>query len=307
MPKPTDVLMSLADHYYAQQPLRPKPAPVPLIIKALNHSDEDTRLAGMYALDDYVQLGGDIKVIEQAVEGRWTGLARESIVLYRSVVVDKTESRTLTPDPRLWVPAQSQPPTERILVIHGTWPKGNWWLPGSAFVMYLDSVTKNAVYKQTDQFQWSGANSHAVRLQAGELLATWLGFHPNIDTIVAHSHGGSVVFIATGWLIATWRKAPAPTKLRRIKKVINLGTPARTDYPPDLRVVRLLRNVYSFGDLVQTPIGSAPHPRGEGRSVSDSFKALNVKVDSPTGGWPPGHSDLHSEAVWRHNELSQYL
>ena len=252
-------------------------------------------MAGMYALDDYVKSGGDVRAEAPTLERLMTDVARESIDDYLAMT-DQKRASPLTADETAWLPASLQPPTERILVIHGTWPKGGWWLPGSPFVTYLDSVTSRAVYKEKDQFQWSGANSHSDRVQAGEVLVRWLNCHPNIDTIIAHSHGGTLVFIASR-ILATGTKP--------IGKVINLGTPARTDYPPDLRGITLLRNVYSFGDLVQTPVATAPHPRGEGRSVSDSGSSLNVVVDGPKGR--VGHSDLHSESVWRHNKLDQYL
>jgi hypothetical protein len=87
--------------------------------------------------------------------------------------------------------------------------------------------------------------------------------------------------------------------------VINLGTPARTDYPPDLRAISMLINVYSFGDLVQTPIATTPHPRGEGRSIADSSTALNIVALAPAG--MPGHSDLHEPPAWTYNGLDEFI
>jgi hypothetical protein len=202
-----------------------------------------------------------------------------------------------TYDESTWLPQPQQPETETILVIHGTWAKGKWWLPGSPFVDYLDSVTDDAVYKQPDQFQWTGCNLHRDRLQAGRMLAKWLISHPYVTTVIAHSHGGNVAIVASHNLSLSAERV--------IQKLVLLGTPSRSDYTPVLRTIGLLRNIYSFADLVQTPTGTFPHRRGEGRTVSDSRYTLNIVAGN--GGLGPGHSDLHEPSVWKANQLDKLL
>jgi hypothetical protein len=202
-----------------------------------------------------------------------------------------------TYDEDAWLPESSQPTAEVILVVHGTWASSGWWLPGSPFIAYLDSVTSGAVYKQSDQFQWTGRNLHSHRLHAGSMLANWLDRHPHVTTIVAHSHGGNVV---------TWAsRVLSLSSKHHIGNVILLGTPSRMEYTPSLRIIENLSNVYSFADFAQTPAGTAPHRRGEGRTVSDSQRTLNVLAVNRWFG--PSHTDLHEPSVWQTNRLDRFL
>lgn len=286
---------------------------------ALGDTDEDVRDAAMYMLDAHraaiapiaeATLAAAMPPMQDrlrtelfedsmrifAQQSGFSGSTPEALLERREGDPDPTEN------PSSWLPVAQQNPTERILVIHGTWAKGGWWLPGSAFIRYLDSVSGNAVYKQRDQFQWSGGNSRAARSTAAGFLIPWLNAHPHIDTIVAHSHGGNVVHLALRTLV----EQASP---RRLKNLILLGAPARLDYPPDLRAVDALHNMYSIADLIQ--IGGArldniplvPSPeRAEGRAVSDTRNSLNIMADGR-----PGHSDLHDAAIWQANRWDRYL
>jgi hypothetical protein len=106
--------------------------------------------------------------------------------------------------------------------------------------------------------------------------------------------------------VATWAsKVLSLSTKRTIENVVLLGTPSRMEYTPSLRIIGNLSNVYSFADVIQTPAGTFPHRRGEGRTVSDSRHTLNVlAVNSGLG---PSHSDLHEPSVWQTNQLDRLL
>ncbi len=189
----------------------------------------------------------------------------------------------------------TQPPVDKmVVVVHGTFAsKALWWRWPSPFTQYLDSLSGGTVYKGTDFFTWRARDYDKDRRAGAKDLAAWVQMHPARDlTIVAHSHGGNVVMIATRHGV-------------KMNRLILLGTPIRTDYTPDLRNVDVLHNVYSFGDLTQTPTGTAPHCRGEGRTLGDSAKVINHLAQNGFIG--PGHTELHDVNVWTANHFDQLV
>ncbi len=146
--------------------------------------------------------------------------------------------------PRGWLPDSTQDDrttgmTEPVIVVHGTFagrvpnspalPR-KWWERGGSFCERLDghlrSHGSNArcwSHIVDDQFEysWSGKNEETARQTASKSLGTYLQtleqdtkisrFH-----IVAHSHGGNVVFEAV---------AGCGTQLKKLSKVVCLGTP----------------------------------------------------------------------------------
>lgn len=188
----------------------------------------------------------------------------------------------------------SHVPARMVVVVHGTFAsQAGWWRWPSPFTRYLDGVTGGGVYKAHDFFMWSGGWRDADRRAGAAALETWVQTHPAPDlTIVAHSHGGNVAMLAT-------RRGVT------INRLILLGTPIRTDYPPDLRHVGVLYNVYSFGDSIQTPGGTAPHRRGEGRTLGDSERVVNFVAQN--GFLGPGHEDLYAVRVWQANGFDRLV
>ncbi len=276
---------------------------------ALGHEEEECRLIGLSLLDHFLGLlvqdpnDSFVNHYFELVPSQFRNEIYETSV-HRFMSSSRwTDFRVLPralkgPEPSdaesKWLAIDDQSKHENILLVHGTWAKGGWWAPHSPFANYIDTLNWGEVYKQNDYFQWTGKNSDYYRRQAGANLANWLDRHPHVDTVIAHSHGGNVTLLASRLLQNT-------TSKRSLTRVVLLGTPSRTDYTPELRRINLLRNIYSFGDLWQTPGGTAPHARGEGRTASDSNQTLNVLVKN--GVFGPSHSDLHTEPVWRNNNL----
>jgi hypothetical protein len=285
-----------------------------LLFYCLAHPDPDCRQSACYALDDYLEfvtasgrdpikaLFADLEALPEELQLR--GRVGESLGVFlrfsrwAEFSPSTPHPAALTPSPTYgqdrWLSESKQRAEENILILHGTWASGGWWLPNSAFSLYIGSIGWGSVYSQSDQFQWTGNNSDKDRRQAGIELARWLESHPHVTCVITHSHGGSVTFLAS-------RELQAAGSTRKLERVVLLGVPWRTDYTPDLRILGQLRNVYSFADLVQTPVATAPHSRGEGRTISDSDRTSNTLAVNGLLG--PSHTDLHTEQVWLNNRL----
>lgn len=191
--------------------------------------------------------------------------------------------------------AKAEQRREMTIIIHGTWAAtSDWWQRGGNFWNYVNGITGN-VYGEKDAFSWSGANNHEERIKAANDLVRWVGFHPctNLD-IIAHSHGGNVGFLATRLGL-------------KMRKLITLGAPVRLEYLPDLRNIGMLYNLFSATDFVQTPAGTFPNRRGEGRTLSDGMTMINQIVTDDGHGGRPGHSELHEPDTWKANHLENLL
>jgi len=185
--------------------------------------------------------------------------------------------------PALGAPAATNSLT---IIIHGTWARTSpWWKQGGSFWNYINPQLSD-LYKGPNPYSWSGGNSHSDRETAAKDLVTWIKANPtNSLRIITHSHGGNVCFLATRMGLA-------------IDKLITLGTPIRLEYLPDLRQIGQLHNVLSTVDHVQTPAGTIPNRRGEGRTLGETDKVLNHRATDDGAGGQPGHSDLHEPPTW---------
>jgi hypothetical protein len=89
--------------------------------------------------------------------------------------------------------------THTSLLVHGTWAANEqWWKPGGNFHSYLLNGCRPDLYANADAFSWSGAYSEAGRALAATELQGWLTGHTiQSPYLLSHSHGGSVVMLAT--------------------------------------------------------------------------------------------------------------
>jgi hypothetical protein len=107
-----------------------------------------------------------------------------------------------------------------VTLVHGTFaPNAPWTAAGSS----LFEATRRALgdAAQIDAFVWSGANSHAVRRQAGQSLAAFLARRAAAapgrrHLLIAHSHGGNVALYAL-----KLQPALAPT----VAGIVTMATP----------------------------------------------------------------------------------
>jgi hypothetical protein len=175
------------------------------------------------------------------------------------------------PLPPIGAPISSS--KDMTIIVHGTWAATQtWWRQGSNnFWDFVNGRVRN-LYGGPGCFRWSGNNSHAARVSAAKALLRWTQqqSYNNLD-VVAHSHGGNVCLLATR----------AGLKINRL---FLLGTPIRTEYLPDLRNVREVHNIFSTHDHIQTPAGTLPNRRGEGRTLGDSRLVVNYRATDDGNG-----------------------
>jgi len=185
-------------------------------------------------------------------------------------------------------------------IIHGTWAEDeDWWRWPSDFPRYIDSIAGD-FYKGPNAFSWSGANTPEGREEGAMDLIRWLKTHPaERVTLIAHSHGGNVVFKAS--------ELAAPSGIH-ISKLILLGTPIRDDYGPNLTAISMVHNIYSEDDPVQLLGTWTPdlehHIRGDGRTLPDGSQVQNRRVRTRTDN---PHSELHTVELWRRERLGDTL
>jgi len=182
--------------------------------------------------------------------------------------------------------------TETTLIIHGTWaPTETWWKPGGDFWNYVNTHVTN-LYGKSDYFHWSGRNKHLARIDGARRLVSWTksrGF--SSVNIIAHSHGGNVAIMAAQLGL-------------NIGKLVTLGTPIRLEYIPYLRTIGRIDNVFSLDDAIQTPWGTIPSRRGEGRTWADSTRLRNHIATDNGCGLPPDHAELHTAETWKASGLN---
>jgi hypothetical protein len=188
---------------------------------------------------------------------------------------------------------------ELYIIVHGTWATHETWAqPGGDFFEALrwslelesrqlnaDTVRRKQLLPCTAAFSWSGKNDHAERQRAAQKLATTLAALPKdiAITLIAHSHGANVCFLASQLLANTGHT---------ITTLYALGAPIdRARYQPNMSVIGSLYNLFSFGDPVQTVSGCfervlQPHPR-----ITNIALACNDTR--------PNHAELHAPLVAR--------
>ena len=116
-------------------------------------------------------------------------------------------------------------PSAVVTLVHGTFGRdAAWTLPHSAFRAHLQRHL--GLTLAVERFEWSGANSHAARVQAGVDLAAhqrvlFERYPMATHSIVAHSHGGNVACYALR----------DPFVRARLSSLVTIGTPFITCRP----------------------------------------------------------------------------
>lgn len=315
----------LAAEYAKRIELGVKPQfPLSLVIRLLSSQEEERRDAGLYLLTD-MKLGQiapgliatptcysalALRILADAIHttkseqrdssedgirqtlGNWQ-LSPELV----EIVVSQYKNVMGTAGPSGLQSASQHESKKRLaLIVHGTWAAPKlWWRPNvGAFWNFIKPHWPH-LYDGATPFSWSGANSHAARVAAAKQLIAWCKAQnaSSID-VIAHSHGGNVCLLAArGGL--------------DIDRLVLLGTPIRTEYMVDLDRVRSIRNVFSLGDHIQTPLGSFPNTRFEGRTLGDSAAVSNWRCEDNGLGSEPDHGALHEVPTWTASSLLSLL
>jgi pimeloyl-ACP methyl ester carboxylesterase len=175
------------------------------------------------------------------------------------------------------------------VIVHGTWANDEtWWRWPAEFPQYVDQQTKD-VYKGPLPFKWSGDNTDEARREGGRALFRWMQEHPTEKlTVIAHSHGGNVAFVASQVGL-------------KMQNLILLGTPIRTDYLPKMDNIQTIHNTYSSEDDVQF-LGTLFRTRDGGRVLPEARENIEVKTASKNP-----HSELRTVPLWKENNLERIL
>ena len=178
-----------------------------------------------------------------------------------------------------------------FIIVHGTWAPGTAWCkPGGNFFDALEkAIGKNDV---VIPYTWAGALDHEIRLRAAHGLVNVIKSYPKKTKIIiiAHSHGGNIAILASQQLT------------RKIEKLYLLGTPINTDYQPNMKTIKQIYNLFSFGDEVQCAMGFFE------RTLPEHERIFNIHVTMHHK--EIGHFQLHERCIahWiaTHGQLSYH-
>jgi RHS repeat-associated protein len=136
------------------------------------------------------------------------------------------------------------------IVVPGTWHKDTVWNQNNQLYLNAAKTFNETPVLFNDRTLWNGGNNHNDRMLAGNNLADFINNYQFAEgeklNIVAHSHGGNVVKIASHML----------NEDISIDNFVTLGTPVRPDYPTNMSVVKNMVEVYSNNDFVQVNGGN---------------------------------------------------
>lgn len=273
-----------------------------LVDQLLKSSDADTRMSAAF-LFGAILVGGGANALKDMCDQSEAGQ-----ILWAAFIDSLSRYAKLIPAAlrmQMQQPVGGATTVQKTLtvIVHGTLAAGeDWWreTPGQKnFWDYINSETGNCV-RQGREFSWSGGLTDGERRQGARIFLNWWQTQgrPRLR-VVAHSHGGNVVWYAA---------ALDPTLA--VDSMISLGTPICVDYPLRLKQIKRIDNVYSEHDIIQTAGATLTGKRGEGRTLPDSDQVTNYHVPK----WDPaawaksvGHTDLHQPLVWRENHLNDLL
>jgi len=231
-----------------------------------------------------------------------------------------------------------KPPIQGIVfIIHGTFAhKTSWYQPGGDFYEALKFSANKKNYKIIP-FHWSGNLSDLGRIKAAhDFVKLLLEYPPELKKIIiAHSHAGNIVFIASQLLaqqsskkttrsfqrfiartFKTQTKKSSLAKktvkelliLSRMVKTLKteptieitylLGTPMSKKYEPNYTILKRIINLYSKNDCVQTICGICK------RKLPLHAQTINLEIFFANNKLSvlqsPGHSQLHAPAIAYH-------
>ncbi len=187
-----------------------------------------------------------------------------------------------------------------FILIHGTWGADcSWYTPSGDFFDALEDTVceKNSVVVP---FRWSGGCGHDSRVKAAHVLIKLIKTYDPSTAIfvIAHSHGGNVVTLASHLL------AQEEDNKHRIRALFALGTPVMSNYLPNMKVIQYVYNLFSFEDIIQTVLGISVREFPEHKRIANLRVVINGKE--------PDHAGLHHPLVGKwiayiHQHFKQYL
>ena len=170
------------------------------------------------------------------------------------------------------------------VLVNGTFArwKGRWWRPGGSFHAYIKSDVSKDLYGGGDYFRWPGGYTDDSRHAGAEDLVRWCNAKgvDTLDTVYAHSHGGSVVMLATRLGL-------------RVRQLVLLSVPVHAHLLADWAMVgRAVSFRARFDPVVLLD--------GGGHYFSPPVREQHLPI------WI-SHSATHEPRVWRKFRLDEEL
>lgn len=190
--------------------------------------------------------------------------------------------------------------TSACIIIHGTWAQNeSWYQPHGNFFKSVQRCAQEL--REVDvvlPFTWSGKLSYASQWEAANNLIKLIELYDHV-ILIGHSHGATVGIIASQMI----GKSNFIEKNQfKIKKFYALGVPVEKTGKiyPDMSVVGIFYNFFSFGDYIQ-PINGA-----FGRIFALHERLANISV--MFGDDHPSHGQLHDPLIGKELlKIEQYF
>ncbi len=177
-------------------------------------------------------------------------------------------------------------PSHTAVLTHGTFAAlTRWYQPGGDFYSYLDALVPPLKLHEPS-FRWSGMFSDGARQLAAQQLVDWI-IDQNLERpdFFAHSHGGTVVNLAT-------------QRGLELDRLVLMSWPVHTRWFPDFdRVGRIIDVRVRLDLIILADRGGqtfTPPPQFAG------------KVTSHVNGWFD-HGETHQPDYWDRNGLPATL
>jgi len=171
------------------------------------------------------------------------------------------------------------------IIVPGTWAAQEiWHTPTGDFFKEVKRAADD-LNMQVITYNWSGKLSYDARVQAANGLVTLMLSYPvgTTFTIIAHSHGGNVVYQASAQLYNRGYR-------HYIKAVYSLATPcSELEIVPNMAVIEYLYHFFSYADLVQTVHGMYD------RTVPVHCRCANLRI--LINNREPNHSTMHDPMI----------
>jgi Lipase (class 3) len=187
-----------------------------------------------------------------------------------------------------------------FILIHGTWGADcSWYMPEGDFFKALEETVSDKK-SVVVPFRWSGGCGHESRVKAAQHLVKLIKTYDEHTPIfiIAHSHGGNVVTLASHFL------AEEDDNKHHIRALFTLGTPVMSNYLPNMKIIQYVYNLFSFEDLIQTVLGLSIREYPEHKRIANLRVIINGKE--------PDHAGLHHSLVGKwiayiHKYFKQHL
>lgn len=172
-----------------------------------------------------------------------------------------------------------------VILVPGTWSRNEIWHTHSGDFFKEVQRAAHDLDMQVITYNWSGKLSHDARIQAARELVTLMHSYPEDTqfTIIAHSHGGNVVYETSQQLYNQGYR-------NYIRALYTLATPcSELEVLPNMAVIEYVYHFFSYADLVQTVHGMYE------RTLPSHPRCCNLRI--LINNREPDHADMHQAMI----------